>query len=514
MFIPKKMTVLLVTSLLFMITSRSIQAELTYPIVTTGQKLFYDNSREMSAPSEGEDFYGQDASYKSGAPFSFTDNGDGTVSDNSTGLMWQKSPDFNKDGVIDANDKMTLDEATAYASEFNLAGYNDWRLPTIKELYSLIQFSGMDISGPDPRTFVPFIDTSYFSFGYGDESAGERLIDAQYATSTNYVSTTMNRSKTMFGVNFADGRIKGYPYDMVNGSQKSFYVMYVRGSNTYGINKFHDNGDGTITDSATGLMWMKEDNGEAVSWKDALSYAEQYSGSGYSDWRLPNAKELQSIVDYTRSPATTNSAAIDSLFECTQITDEGGNANYPFYWTSTTHANISMNSGNHAAYVCFGEALGWMEMPPMSGNFTLMDVHGAGAQRSDLKTGDPTDYPNGFGPQGDVVRINNYVRLVRTFNAVDVKKKSVMNTNTKKNLTIAINKNSHTLSLANTSDGITSISIFSANGRKLYYVSSYKKAGMYNYLIPSTVFLHGLCIVNAKCGKNQINKIVTGLSGR
>jgi hypothetical protein len=54
-----------------------------------------------------------------------------------------------------------------------------------------------------------------------------------------------------------------------------------------------------------------------------------------------------------------------------------------------------------------------MEMPPMSGNYQLMDVHGAGAQRSDPKVGNSADYPHGHGPQGDVIRINNYVRLVR-----------------------------------------------------------------------------------------------------
>ena len=54
-----------------------------------------------------------------------------------------------------------------------------------------------------------------------------------------------------------------------------------------------------------------------------------------------------------------------------------------------------------------------MENPPGSGNYVLMDVHGAGAQRSDPKQGDPNNYPHGFGPQGDVIRIYNFVRLVR-----------------------------------------------------------------------------------------------------
>jgi len=64
-------------------------------------------------------------------------------------------------------------------------------------------------------------------------------------------------------------------------------------------------------------------------------------------------------------------------------------------------------------YVAFGEASGFMEMPPMSGNYNFTDVHGAGAQRSDPKIGDASDYPNGHGPQGDVIRINNMVRCVR-----------------------------------------------------------------------------------------------------
>jgi hypothetical protein len=52
-------------------------------------------------------------------------------------------------------------------------------------------------------------------------------------------------------------------------------------------------------------------------------------------------------------------------------------------------------------------------MPPLSGNYLLLDVHGAGAQRSDPKSGNPDDYPYGHGPQGDVIRIYNHVRLVR-----------------------------------------------------------------------------------------------------
>ncbi len=57
-----------------------------------------------------------------------------------------------------------------------------------------------------------------------------------------------------------------------------------------------------------------------------------------------------------------------------------------------------------------------MEAPPNSGNYQLFDVHGAGSQRSDPKIGNPEDYPHGFGPQGDVRRIYNFVRCVRNAN--------------------------------------------------------------------------------------------------
>ena len=337
--------------------------------------------------------------------------------------MWQKTP----------GNKVTYKQAVARAENFNLAGYDDWRLPTIKELYSLILFSGTDPSGPESANAVPFIDTNYFDFEYGNPNAGERLIDSQYVSSTKYVTTTMVEDETVFGVNFADGRIKGYGLTL-HGSDKTFFVMYVRGNTNYGTNNFLDNGDGTITDNDTSLMWSKADSGEGMDWEDALAWVQQKNEEnylGYNDWRLPNAKELQSIVDYTRAPDITNSAAIAPIFNITSITNESGKTDYPFFWTSTTHANATAGGGN-AIYIAFGRALGYMsalgggrqippsgQMPPggqqdfNSGNYQLFDVHGAGAQRSDPKSGNASAYPHGLGPQGDVVRIYNYIRCVR-----------------------------------------------------------------------------------------------------
>ena len=377
-----------------------------YPVVGTNQSLYYDHSTAIAAPSLGQSFHGQNAHYPGNVP-RYQNHGDGTVSDLVSGLMWQQSPDRNGDGKINASDKLYFDEAMSSAAALRLAGYSDWRLPTIKELYSLIQLSGAD-PNPNATTAVgslPFLDTQYFDFGYGDLDANERIIDAQYASATEYVSTTMQGNKTMFGVNFADGRIKGYPSAQSIG--KKYYVRYVRGNTAYGKNEFADNGDGTITDQATGLMWMKNDGATAMSWQDALSYAEGWVFSGHSDWRLPDVKELQSIVDYTRSPATSGSAAISPLFISTPITNEASEPDYAAYWSNSTHAALTPQSGKEAAYVCFGKCLGFMYG-------AWIDVHGAGAQRSDPKEGDPKLFPMGFGPQGDAIRIKNFVRLVRT----------------------------------------------------------------------------------------------------
>ncbi len=313
-----------------------------YVVVDTGQTACYDSSVEITCPSSGQAFDGQDAQYAGVQP-SYVDNADGTVSDANTGLMWQKSPDTEGDSDIDADDKLTWTEVQTYCTDLVLAAYDDWRLPDIKEIYSLIDFSGIDPSGyegSDTSGLVPFIDTTYFDFAYGDTGAGERIIDAQYWSSTEYVGAIFGGDAGVFGVNFADGRIKGYPRDTGPGGQPfTEFVRCARGNTGYGANEFVDNGDGTITDNATGLMWQQADSGSGINWEAALAHAEGLTLAGHDDWRLPNAKELQSIVDYTRSPSTTGSAAIASVFTASSITDEGGGANYPFDWTGTIHAN-------------------------------------------------------------------------------------------------------------------------------------------------------------------------------
>jgi len=165
---------------------------LTYTIVGTGQTNSYDNSGVISLPISGQLFYGQNANHPGNTP-SYTNNSNGTITDNVTGLMWEKTSDKNGDGVINYYDKKTYADALADASFCTTGGYNDWRLPTIKEIYSLVMSYGAE---PNPTATsqgaaVPYIDTNFFDFGYGDLNSSlhgatlnERLIDAQYATST------------------------------------------------------------------------------------------------------------------------------------------------------------------------------------------------------------------------------------------------------------------------------------------------------------------------------------------
>lgn len=97
----------------------------------------------------------------------------------------------------------------------------------------------------------------------------------------------------------------------------------------YGTNVlvYTDNGDGTITDNVTNLMWQKQDDGAGRAWADAVAYCAGLTLATYSDWRLPNRYALQSIVDYG-----AYSPSIDS-------TNFPGTA-LNYYWSSSSRANF------------------------------------------------------------------------------------------------------------------------------------------------------------------------------
>jgi len=88
--------------------------------------------------------------------------------------------------------------------------------------------------------------------------------------------------------------------------------------------RYVDNGNGTVTDARTGLVWQQSDDGQYRNWQNALGYCEGLSLGGHSDWKLPNIRELRSIVDFSRYYP-----AIDPVFSCRS----------GLYWSSSTYAN-------------------------------------------------------------------------------------------------------------------------------------------------------------------------------
>lgn len=92
--------------------------------------------------------------------------------------------------------------------------------------------------------------------------------------------------------------------------------------------QYTDHGDGTVTDGATGLMWAKDGDaagcnfGNQTDWSSAVRWAQSVIFAGYRDWRLPNRRELDSLVDAGR-----NTPSVNPIFTNTK-------SNY--YWSSTT----------------------------------------------------------------------------------------------------------------------------------------------------------------------------------
>jgi len=91
-----------------------------------------------------------------------------------------------------------------------------------------------------------------------------------------------------------------------------------------------NNGNGTVTDSGTLLMWQQGES-SAMTWEAALSYCEGLvlPTSGYSDWRLPNHKELLTLVDDMRSNPSIDTTKFSGAFSSD-------------YWSSTTYANNTL----------------------------------------------------------------------------------------------------------------------------------------------------------------------------
>lgn len=243
--------------------------------------------------------FGEDQDYLINTP-SFTNNNNGTITDNVTGLMWQQ---------VDGGE-MTIENAITYCDNLDLGGFSDWRLPTPIESFSIINHQNSN----------PAINTTYFT-----------LTAAEYW----WTSVFENNSTTKVWCTNAGGGIGNHPKaeTISAGGTKKFHARAVRNVTTPTTitNHFTDNGDGTITDNLTQLVWQKIPNTAALTWEQALAYAEGLTIGTSSDWRLPNIKELQSL----NNELATNPSVFNPYFSSLGVHN---------YWSSTTLPNQTLSA--------------------------------------------------------------------------------------------------------------------------------------------------------------------------
>ncbi|MBN1766883.1 MAG: DUF1566 domain-containing protein [Prolixibacteraceae bacterium] len=200
------------------------------------------------------------------------------VKDNNTGLIWEikstKESDINY-----AENKYTQHEAANdYIDNLNKekhGGFDDWRLPNKDELRSIIDYGRMN----------PAINTEYFQ---------NIKIGLYWCANTYQMQDCMGW-----------GIFTGFGSATAVSKQAKQYAIAVRGGYNSEFGKcnnsrFEDNGDGTVSDKTTGLMWQKGDN-PRMNWFEALKFCQNFELAGYSDWRLPNIKELNTILNLNRT---------------------------------------------------------------------------------------------------------------------------------------------------------------------------------------------------------------------
>ena len=251
---------------------------------------------------------GADADYTLDPP-SYQDNGDGTVTDQVTGWVWQR---------IDGGE-MTWERAKAYAATNTLGGVpaGSWRLPTIHELASLLIYSRQN----------PALDLAYFASSGGN---------ADYWWSSNTQATDATR---VWVANAGGGTgPKVQSETLSGGGTLRYHARLIRGPLPAPPSqpRFRARGDGIVENSLTGLMWQQTEVASPMDWGQALQSAENLSLGGFQDWRLPNIRELRSLNDEGRSGPSIDTAAFP-----------GGKS--ARYWTST----LQNNRTTHAWFVEF-----------------------------------------------------------------------------------------------------------------------------------------------------------------
>lgn len=278
---------ILITALAATCTLTTAHAQSGWPlyrIPDTGQSTRYTTTA------------GEDADYTINPP-SFVIAGSGLIIDNVTGLMWQR---------VDGGE-MTAERAMTYCDSLTLGGYADWRLPSAREAFGILHHDRLN----------PALDTTIFT-----------------TTTAEYWWTSENRAGdvTRIWASNAGGGIGAHPKSetISAGGTKRFHVRAVRNvARAIPLDvRFRDNGDGTVTDRTTGLVWQKVEPAQTMSWEQALTYADSLSLAGKTNWRLPNIKELQSLND----PSVTK-PSVRSPFVLVSSTGK--------LWSSTTQFNAA-----------------------------------------------------------------------------------------------------------------------------------------------------------------------------
>ena len=374
----------------------------TINLPQTGQTQCWDTSGNQ-IPCSGT---GQDGEIQAGVAWPeprFTPNADTTVTDNLTGLVWARDgnimptrdPGWDADGT--ANDgAVTWQHALDYVAKLNAENYlthNDWRLPNVNELESLVNANEANsatwLNTEGFTNVQAFFYWSSTSFPFNSIVWPVNMLDGfmyyDLKSSSNYVwpvrsgqcgSSAICLPKT--------GQTKCYDE---SGAEISCTGTGQDGEIQAGVAwpdpRFTDNGDETVTDDLTELMWTKDANlpGDSKTWQEALDYVKgmnngTYSNFGHTDWRLPNRKELHSLIDYSQVPVLP----ADHPFTNVQ--------NF-YYWSSTTYADypaiawiVYMGQG----FLDGGNKyLNWFYVWPVRGPETTLNVN------IDIK---PGSFPN------------------------------------------------------------------------------------------------------------------------
>ncbi len=210
---------------------------------------------------------GEDNDFNINVPF-FINHGNGTATDTLTGLMWQTG-----DGG-----EMTVEIAALYCDTLTLGGYSDWRLPNVYEAFSILNHQNNN----------PAMDVTVFTKTGAEYwwTSQKQVNDVTKAWCTN-----------------AGGGVGNHPKSetVSAGGTKKFHVRAVRDLATpVSVEHYTVASPKTVIDNLTGLMWRRQFLSDTLTWESALVYADTATDAGFTDWRLPNVKEIHSITDVSR----------------------------------------------------------------------------------------------------------------------------------------------------------------------------------------------------------------------